>query len=328
MRRSILILVPAGCLVAVVGVVAAVMSNAGPRDQPGQAQSRSKRAVVTQRPVAIGNQTSCMVKPSACGYPDRTNTGAPRGAVLTGSGSITISTPGAVLSALTITGLVTVDAPNVTIRDSVITNCDNHGFAIFNTAGANGTRIENTTVRGADAGRCALAAGIQNAAGPITLDRVQAYNVDSAFHGVGTIMNSYFLDNAEIPGEHYEPIFHAGGDGSPLVVDHNTLLNPHQQTAAVFVTDYNGAVGKVSITNNLIAGGGFTVYGGTDQKAPVTGPFIVTGNRFARCLSRSCPDQHGYWPKGGYWGLAAYINKLVTTWRGNYWDDNLRPAGA
>lgn len=273
-------------------------------------------------------RTNCMSKPSICGYPDMTNTGAPRATTVMDSGAITISKPGAVVLGLNITGLLTIDAPNVTVKDSVITNCDNRGFAIFNMAGASGTVIEDTTLKGADAGHCALSAGVQNAAGPITLERVQAYNVDSAFHGVGTIRDSYFLDNAEIPGEHYEPIFHAGGDGSPLVIDHNTLLNPHQQTAAVFVTDYNGAVGRVSITNNLMAGGGFTVYGGTDQKARVTGPFTVIGNRFARCLSKSCPDAHGYWHKGGYWGLAADVNRAVTTWSGNYWDDNLSPARA
>jgi hypothetical protein len=216
----------------------------------------------------------------------------------------------------------------VTIKDSVITNCDNKGFAIYNMAGADGTLIEDTTLKGADAKACALAAGVQNAAGQVTLERVQAYNLDSAFHGVGVIKDSYFLDNADISGEHYEPIFHAGGDGSPLIVDHDTLINPHQQTADVFVTDYNGDVGKVAITNNLMAGGGFMLYGGTDQKAPVAGPVTVTGNRFARCLSSSCPDSHGIWPKGGYWGVAAYFNKSVTTWSGNYWDDNLMPAAA
>jgi hypothetical protein len=322
MRRSFLIVV-AVALVAATGVAVAVLGLSAGGSEPRH------RSVVRSHPhVTSAPRTNCMSAPSACGYPDMTNTGAPRGATFTDSGSITISKPGEVVSGLNVTGVLTIDAPNVTVKSSVITNCDNRGFAILNMAGANGTVIEDTTLKGANNGRCALSAGVQNGAGPITLERVQAYNVDSAFHGVGTLRDSYFLDNAEIPGEHYEPIFHAGGDGSPLVVDHNTLLNPHQQTAAVFVTDYNGAVGRVSITNNLMAGGGFTIYGGTDQKAPVTGPFTVTGNRFARCLSRSCPDAHGYWRKGGFWGLAAYLNSAVTTWNGNYWDDNLLPAKA
>ena len=321
MRRSLLIVVPAALAALVVVVAGLLLSSGG-------SGSHARHVVRTHPRVASAPRTNCMSKPSACGYPDTTNTGAPPTTTLIDSGPMTISEPGAVVSGLNITGVLTIEAPNVRVKDSVITNCDNRGFAIYNMAGADGTVIEDTTLKGANPVHCALSAGVQNAAGPITLERVRAYNVDSAFHGVGTIRDSYFLDNADIPGEHFEPIFHAGGDGSPLVVDHNTLLNPHQQTADVFVTNYNGAVGKVSITNNLMAGGGFMVYGGTDQKAPVTGPFTVTGNRFARCLSQSCPDAHGYWPKGGFWGLAAYVNKAVTTWSGNYWDDNLLPAGA
>lgn len=314
MRRQHLIAVVAGLVVLVVVLV--VGGQFGDR----VAGRRSR--------VAAAPRTNCVRMPSACGYPDTTNTGLPSGTRLTNSGPITITKAGEVVSGLNVSGVVTVEARNVTIKNSVITNCDNRGFAIYNMAGADGTVIEDTTLKGSNATNCALAAGIQNAAGRVTLDRVQAFNLDSAFHGVGTVRDSYFFDNATIPGEHYEPIFHAGGDGSPLIVDHNTLLNPHQQTADVFVTDYNGEVGRVSITNNLMAGGGFMVYGGTDQRAPVTGPFTVSGNRFARCRSASCPDANGYWHRGGYWGVVAYFNKAVTTWSGNYWDDDLLPVAS
>jgi hypothetical protein len=54
------------------------------------------------------------------GWPDASNSGVPAGTVLTPSGSMTISQAGAVISAREITGSVTVNAPNVTIRNSRI----------------------------------------------------------------------------------------------------------------------------------------------------------------------------------------------------------------
>jgi hypothetical protein len=58
------------------------------------------------------------------GTPNESNTGVPPGTVLTPSGSMTITTAGAVISAREITGSVTVDAPNVTIRNSRIVSND------------------------------------------------------------------------------------------------------------------------------------------------------------------------------------------------------------
>ncbi len=63
----------------------------------------------------------------------------------------------------------------------------------------------------------------------------------------------------------------------------------------------------------------------------------ISDNRFARCLTKqvSAPnggeacsggaDTHGYWPNGGYFGVAAYINcppMSGQTWSGNVWDDS------
>jgi hypothetical protein len=123
------------------------------------------------------------------------------------------------------------------------------------------------------------------------------------------------------------------------VINHDTLLNPHDQTADVFGgNDYGNETG-LTITNNLLTGGGYMVYGGAIGSAGAsTTDVTITGNRFARCLTPSFSDGYGmkckggadangYWPQGGYYGVAAYVDKSVTTWSGNYWDDNLQPAG-
>jgi Bacterial TSP3 repeat len=58
------------------------------------------------------------------GWPDATNTGVPAGTVLTPSGSITVHTAGAVVDAMDVTGGITVNAPNVTIRRTRIQSND------------------------------------------------------------------------------------------------------------------------------------------------------------------------------------------------------------
>lgn len=40
--------------------------------------------------------------------------------------------------------------------------------------------------------------------------------------------------------------------------------------------------------------------------------------------SGSCPDQHGYFPDSGHFGVAAYCYKGAgQTWQNNIWDDDL-----
>jgi hypothetical protein len=69
------------------------------------------------------------------------------------------------------------------------------------------------------------------------------------------------------------------------------------------------------------------------------GPIIVEGNRFARCLGKEVEgeggahlceglaeesnDGHGYYPLGGSFGEFVHFNEAVTSFSGNYWDDNL-----
>ncbi len=69
--------------------------------------------------------------PDASPKPGPTNTGVPAGTELTvHNGDLTITTPGATYSGLDIYGFVRVEAPDVTIKDSIIRG----GFATSNTA--------------------------------------------------------------------------------------------------------------------------------------------------------------------------------------------------
>jgi hypothetical protein len=102
--------------------------------------------------------------------PNADNTGVPAGTTLTPSGSLTISTAGAVVAGRDIVGRVTVNAPNVTIRNSRIHN--SVGYAIYN-QGNQPLLIEDSEISTGDGG----AVGDSN----YTLRRVEIFGGE---HGV------------------------------------------------------------------------------------------------------------------------------------------------
>jgi hypothetical protein len=134
--------------------------------------------------------------------------------------------------------------------------------------------------------------------------------LDDILHGSGTLSNSYSIDNPTIPNDHYEPVADDGGNGA-LTIEHDTLLDTHDQTAAVFTQCTFGDVAKLTIADSLLGGGDFAIYGPTsDPCGSGTGPESVTNNRFTRL----------YYPNSGQYGAAAYFPNN-TTWTGNVWDD-------
>ena len=269
-----------------------------------------------------GTQTNCIANPSACGYPDATNSGVPAGTQLTSSGSITAGTPGETISDLSVNGTITVTANNVTIKDTKITTGNgqlNGVSAIMIQSGVSGTVVEDTTMQGSNCQGGSLFAGVMNESGDqLTMERDYGTCLDDILHGSGTLADSYWIDNANIPSDHYEPVAYDGGAGS-ITINHNTLLNPHDQTAAVFVTCWGGPVTSETITNNLMAGGDYVVYGPTGNGGCsfATGPQTVTGNRFSTI----------YYSSGGQYGLGVYFESNQTTWSGNIWDNNGASAG-
>jgi hypothetical protein len=277
---------------------------------------------------------NCFAKPSACGYPDQTNTGAPAGtAVTVKNGDQTINAAGTYSGWNVQNGSVRINASNVTIKDFIVTNVGDTANAILIPSGVTNVTIEDSTLSGASANN-AIQYAVQNvSSGVVTGLRLNLVNCTECWGGSGTLQDSYANSNGVISGSHYEDIYYGGG-GGPLTVTHDTLYDPQSQTAVIFTKGDFGAVGKVTITNNLLAGGGYTIYGGLSGNYDVTGPVTVSGNRFARCLTSAkydgfgytCnggADSNGYYPHAGYYGPWADFKNSVTLWSGNYWDDNL-----
>jgi hypothetical protein len=63
-------------------------------------------------------------------------------------------------------------------------------------------------------------------------------------------------------------------------VINNTLLNPEMQTANVFVQSDFGVISELTISNNMLVGGGYSIYAGNAGNFQLQGPVSITGNRY------------------------------------------------
>jgi hypothetical protein len=268
--------------------------------------------------------TNCINNLGACGYPDPSagNVGPGVGcSSLSASGGMTISTAGQTVQGMNITGQVIINAPNVTLSHDCIdasgSGASGSAAVIIEPGGKNAL-IESSDVFGANADSESVEEAIRtnHADMNTTADHDYIYNCGECIHGAAKLTNSYVDANASINEDHYEDIYDGGG-GGPLIVEHNTMLNPHDQTAVVFASVDFGDQTTITIANNIMAGGDYVLYGGgSGGGGNVLGPVTVSGNRFSR----------KYFTTGGQYGLSDEFKESVTHWSGNLWDDTLAPV--
>jgi hypothetical protein len=326
-------------------------SNSG-----GEASATSTQSAAVTAEVA--KQSDCMSAPGACGYPDPNygNVG-PSSACssLTPSGAITVKTAGAVVQNMNISGQVTIAAKNVTLTNDCISangNGELGSKAVDLQENASGTQITYSDISGANSTSESVdeALGNNDEDEGTVADHDYIENCGECVHGPWTLTNSYVIVNGTVPNcgsecpDHYEDIY---CNSTTFVAEHDVLLNPQGQTATLFC-DTNGGEGgpgndHITLTNSLIAGGGYSIYPQGNSTSVGSSTMNVSNNRFARCLTAevyepqsggtSCKggaDLNGYWPSGGYYGVAAYIYCPPTKgqiWSDNVWDDNEESVG-
>lgn len=275
-----------------------------------------------------GNQTGCVSHPSACGYPDATNTGVPAGTNLipisqaalpagaTWNGSmLTITGDNVTIDGLRVPGAIAVYGDGATIENTMVQDPSGQQAILVHT-GATGAVIKNSTIAGMSP-TSPESDGIQGN----NLTAVGNYiywTVEDVNGGGDIVENSYLVSDGSVPGGHNEPVEVDDGNWDPALVQHNTLLNPLDQTAAIIVGGPWGPLKNVTITDNLMAGGDYTLYCcQTDAWGVDTPPSntSITNNRFSR----------EYFPKGGLYGPLADLNTTYTKFTGNVWDDSLAP---
>ena len=310
----------------------------------------------TPAPGVAPKRTGCFADPSACGYPDQDNTG-PTAALQTvpgaplpagaswdaGARTLRITGDNVLIQNLDIPGSVAVDGDNATIQNSRIATgsgcsspCGGYGVRL----GQADSTVTGTVLQNLDIVTAEQNPGDDNPRDPATIDTKVDHGVRNngdrsviadhlfvkgfggAWKGPGTIRDSYLFSQLVFAGDHVEAYLN-GGEGDPSILQHNTILNPVAQTAAIsFFNDFGG-IGRVDIVGNLLAGGGYVMYGGAKNgNGNVTGPILVKDNRIAR----GNQDSHGYYRNGGQFGLWAEFDRAATVSCGNYWDDTLAAA--
>jgi hypothetical protein len=277
---------------------------------------------------------ACVTVPHSCGFPDATNTGVPAGTVLktvpaqvsSGQGwhynaithEVDVTGYDTVLKGLNIPYDLDITASKVMIIDDRIVHSGYFGVSLRHTSDVT---IEHSTVSGANFGTGRLGVGIGDLYGD-SARLVIAYNNISAARtavqvSAGLVTTNYIHNFGYITGDHLNGILDVGTT-QPLTIFHNTILNSQGQTDAISINASvaGSAVAHKTIEGNLLAGGSFTVYGGSGRGNPTSG-IVIEDNRFSQA----------YYPKGGRYGPIAYFarNGAGNAWSGNIWDATGKP---
>ena len=274
--------------------------------------------------------TNCAAKPSTCGYPDATNTGVPSGTTLkqvpsqvsSGPGwsynaagkNVTVTVAGTVLSGLYIPYHLVINASNVTVKNVQVVTGGNFGISLKHTKGVT---IENSTVSGTNATSGRVAYAIDDVYADSTGMTIKANNISAFRTGIqistGLAQGNYLHDPGFAPGDHTNG-FYVNGGTQPLTISGNTIFDSLGQTDAINLDagtpGPSAPVANKSVTNNFLAGGSYTIYGGAASGSP-TSKIVITGNRFSQ----------RYYAKSGQYGPIVYFGAGTgNSWSGNIWD--------
>jgi hypothetical protein len=259
------------------------------------------RPTTTNTPLATRD---CAPHPSRCGFPDATNTGVPGGTRLRPvNGDMKVTQAGMVIDGVSLNGCITIEAPQVTIRDSKVSCPGPYGiFSYEKNYSGGGLLIEDVEVDCEDT----QATGI--ASYGFTALRVKVHGCENGFSidNTSIVRDSYVYDLFIGNGGHTDGIQMGGNDDT---IVHNTILNAFDGGTSAIITPPTG-MSHVDISGNLLAGGAYTLYCPRTSSTAV----VVTNNRFSRIYS----------PHGGEYGPWVYCD-MVAEQHGNVWDDNSTP---
>ncbi|MFZ1301225.1 MAG: hypothetical protein WAQ27_01430 [Candidatus Microsaccharimonas sp.] len=243
-----------------------------------------------------GFQANCIATPSACGYPDTTNTGVLPGVTRTSSGSVTISTNGAVFENKNVTGQIVVTANNVTIRNVRITSPDYYPIDYSGT----GLLVENTEIIGTSDAVTAC----------MSFDNYIARRVNCSGGADGFKANSNVtIEDSYITGLRIGDETHNDGiqttGGSNVTIRRNTIDVRGISAEVMQLGIEWSANSNWTVDGNLLAGGGWVFNGG-----PVN-PMTITNNRFAGTRAYGIGSVSGATYTNNYYdstGSAVCIN--------------------
>ena|ERR1700722_11484518 len=257
-----------------------------------------------------------------CGWAGESNTGpvlsdcpgdqlVPQG---NGTTPIVLSTPNQVVKCADLRGEVSINAANVTIINSAVdTKSGNKGggsASITVEEGASAT-ISHVTINGGNTVHaCVFHAGTSLMVNAVDCfganDGVFTWAVTPTLGGNNfTVQNSYFHAMTKETANGHDDGFQTEGSSHGLV-NHDTFQMMPDSTSDVAIWDSRANSNNITVSNNLMRGGGFAVYaedynpgdGGPGNPSPVGG-FSVTNvqfvdNSFSTVVS-GCVGKYGIW---------------------------------
>ena len=279
--------------------------------------------------------TYCATTPATCGFPQGSTTGyiiplnqltqVPQQATSGNgwsysNGTITVTGTNAVLDKISTAAGIDVRASGVTINQSRVYGALTGSPGIGLEPAANNTTIENTLIAGTNPTNGTMLVGVKDVQGtPVTGTVINKCNIYNTSSGIqiyqGTIENSYIHDLGNTGTEHLEDYNSTGNSGYPVTIFHNTLLNRQSQTAAVYEGADFSPSQNITVNDNLLAGGGYTVYGGGIGVGSQADPMniVFTNNIFSQI----------YFANYGSYGPDAYYD----SGNGDVWSGNTSDNG-
>ncbi|WP_165064329.1 right-handed parallel beta-helix repeat-containing protein [Marisediminicola senii] len=287
----------------------ATMTLPVPGGYAGRLTMSSERASVEMRTTVVGYSmpapapapapaaAPAQVRPAApatpatparpAGQPNAATTGVPAGTPLTvHNGTLTVTTPGAVISALDIRGDVIVKAANVTIRNSIVRGTPSTGvMALVNNLGGHANlRVVDTEIAPSDPSPAMQGVYGYN----FTLTRVNLHHVVDSVHLTGgnvVIEDSWLHDNLHFASDPFQGGSASHDDSIQIQTGSNVRITGNAisgaRNAAVMITQDRGPVSNVTIAGNWIGGGACSINMVQKSHGPLRG-ISVTGNTFAR----------------------------------------------
>jgi hypothetical protein len=311
------------------------LPGVSPRPAPATGPGGLKAQQTTSVPDATQLTAGCGAVPHTCGFPDATNTGVPAGMALktvpgqvssgpgwhfNRHGWVQVDGNGAALSGLYIPYNINVTAANVTIKDvRVAVGGNKLGISLRHTKNVT---IEDSDIYGPSPGPDRLATGIKdvfgNSAGiKILRDDIWHFKTGVQLES-GLISDSYIHNPGFRSGDHINGITSNGGHTAQLTIQHNTILVGHSQTDAIGLFEGFGIQANRLVKDNLLAGGGYTIYAGQMAGRAKTYNIRIINNKISQV----------YYPNGGYYGDADLFNPKGSgnlwsgnTFSGNRWDE-------
>ena len=252
--------------------------------EPTRSPTATASVEPTRSPTATASvePTRSPTATAPTGFVNAVTTGVPAGLSLRSSGSLTITRAGTVIDGLHVRGTITVEADNVTIRNTLI-QAATDGYPIMVTGGVTGTRIERVEVDNLNS----TGIGIYFQGGSGT---VRYANIHSAEDGIRieadnvVVENSYIHDLFRHPGGHHDTIQIRRGDNVSIRNNNLQIYNAttdDPMNAAIQIGSLIGTnrISNFQVTGNLMNGGNFTINGGGRGEVDSA---VYSNNRFGR----------------------------------------------